>query len=186
MGLRIIGGSLRGKKILSVKGDVTRPTSDRLRESIFNIISFRIKEAVVLDLYAGTGAFGLESLSRGAGSVVFVDNYRDALDVIKKNISLCNMDNRSKVINCNIIKNLNCLSTKQTFFDMVIMDPPYNRETIKKTLYNLHDSHCLKPDAMVVVEHFPLETIYEGFDFFQITSQRKYGKKLVSFLSYMI
>jgi 16S rRNA G966 N2-methylase RsmD len=66
------------------------------------------------------------------------------------------------------------------------MDPPYNRKTIKKTLYNLHNSNSLKPEAMVVVEHSPLETIYEGFDFFQITSQRKYGKKHVSFLSYMI
>lgn len=184
--MRIIGGNLRGKKILSVKGDLTRPTSDRLRESIFNIISFRIQGAAVLDLYAGTGAFGLEALSRGAVSADFVDNYKNAINVIKKNIISCNMSDRSRVLNWNIVNNLNCFKTVQPSFDIVFMDPPYNRKTVNKTLINLHSSHCLKPGAMVVVEHSTLEKIDSYFSYFEITNQRKYGKTLVSFLTYMI
>ncbi|MFA6011953.1 MAG: RsmD family RNA methyltransferase, partial [Desulfobacteraceae bacterium] len=87
--MRIIGGMYKKKKLLSVPGMDTRPTADRLRETLFNILSYDVREAVVLDLFAGTGALGLEALSRGAASCVFIDNSRDALSVIKKNCDAC-------------------------------------------------------------------------------------------------
>ncbi|HSQ84309.1 MAG TPA: RsmD family RNA methyltransferase, partial [Desulfobacterales bacterium] len=89
MGLRIIGGALKGKKLHSVRNMSIRPTADKLRESIFNILSQRVLNAVVIDLFAGTGALGIEALSRGAESVLFVDNANGALSVLRKNIDSC-------------------------------------------------------------------------------------------------
>ena len=147
MGLRIIGGELKGKKLYTIPGTLIRPTADRLRESIFNILSYLVKEAVVLDLFAGTGALGIEALSRGADSAVFIDNNKKALSVIERNIQSCAVDNRSQIIRWDIVKNLNCINSVDSKFNLVFMDPPYNKGMIKPTLNNLHDSGYHGKDA---------------------------------------
>ena len=187
MGLRIIGGELRGKKLYSIRGRSIRPTADRLRESIFNIISFCVQGAVVLDLYAGTGAFGIEALSRGAESAVFIDNSKAALSAIENNIKSCVFNNKAKVIKWDIKKNLNCLKSIQTDgFNLVFLDPPYNQGLIKPSLINLGDSNFLKKEVIIVVEHSSFEPIPMKLIPFEITDQRKYGKTLVSFLNYVV
>lgn len=208
MSLRIIGGSLKGRRLYSVRGTTVRPTADRLRESIFNILAFRLQGVVVLDLFAGTGAFGIEALSRGAMFAVFIDNDDKALSVIGQNIQLCALASRVKVIKWNIIKNLNCIrpacaphlsavpgqagadrSARPTF-DLVFMDPPYNSNLIKPALLNLHNCRSLERGASIVIEHTLLEPIPEDIvkvhkqRIFTITDQRRYGKTVVSFLSY--
>jgi 16S rRNA (guanine966-N2)-methyltransferase len=185
MGLRIISGNLKGKRLYSVPGTITRPTADRLRESIFNIIAFKVRETVVLDLFAGTGAFGIEALSRGAELVVFIDRYQHAVSVIEKNISSCGITDRAKSIKWDIIKNLNCIKSAGLFFNLVFMDPPYNKNMIGKTLRNLHLSGSLEKDACIVVEHSLLEPIPDDLLEFELVDQRKYGKTLVSFLNYI-
>jgi len=142
--LRIIGGSLKKKKIFSVKGTTTRPTSDKLRETIFNIISSKIENAFVLDLFAGTGAMGIEALSRGATEAVFIENNYNALATIKKNISCCSLEKQSTIFRHNILKNLNCLIPYQNKIDLVFIDPPYCNNTITDTLINLNNSHAVK------------------------------------------
>ncbi len=184
--MRVIAGSLKGKKLNSVSGRTIRPTSDRLRESIFNIISYGFQGAVVLDLFAGTGALGIEALSRGAESAVFIDNTKDSLSVIEKNIRSCALENRTKIIKWNIVKNLNCLRQDRPAFNYVFMDPPYNKNTIEQTLFNLHQSSSLEKGAVIIVEHSPFEPIPGEYLEYNITDQRRYGKSLVSFLNYMI
>ncbi|MBU4388467.1 MAG: 16S rRNA (guanine(966)-N(2))-methyltransferase RsmD [Proteobacteria bacterium] len=186
MGLRIIGGELRGRKLYTVPGTLIRPTADRLRESIFNILSNLVKEAVVLDLFAGTGALGIEALSRGAESAVFIDDSKAALSVVERNVQSCAVDNRSQIIRWNIVKNLNCLRSIGSKFDLVFMDPPYNNGMIKPTLINLHDSGSLGNEACIVVEHNYLEPIPEISKQFELIDQRKYGKKLISFMKYVM
>lgn len=185
MGLRIIGGNFKGRKLCSVSGIITRPTADRLRESIFNILSFMIRGTVVLDLFAGTGAFGIEALSRGAEYVVFIDRYQHAISAIEKNIRSCGINNKTKTIKWDIIKNLNCIKSPQLLFNLVFMDPPYNKNMIGRTLCNLHLSNCLEKKAFIVVEHSLLEPIPENLLEFELVDQRKYGKTLVSFLNYI-
>ena len=185
MGLRIIGGELKGKKLYTIPGTLIRPTSDRLRESIFNILSYLVKEAVVLDLFAGTGALGIEALSRGADSAVFIDNNKKALSVVERNIQSCAVDKRSQIIRWNIVKNLNCIKSVDSKFNLVFMDPPYNKGLIKPTLINLYDSESLVNEAGIVVEHDYIEPIPETSKQFELTDQRKYGKKLVSFMRYV-
>lgn len=184
--MRIISGRYKGKKLHSVRGLIIRPTADRLRESIFNILSHEVLNAVVLDLFAGTGALGMEALSRGAESAVFVDNNPGALSVIRRNIISCSFDKQAHIIKWDIKKNLNCLKSAGAVFDLVFMDPPYNRGMVKPALFNLEQTGSLKKGARIVVEHSPLESIPDPVFMFEIEDRRKYGKTLVSFLTYMI
>ena len=181
--MRIIGGGLKGKKLISIPGKKVRPTADRLRESIFNIISYKVPEAVVLDLFSGTGAFGIESLSRGARQAVFVEKSRGALYVIKRNIQASVLEKQAQVIKWDIAKNLNCLRRIPLRYDLVFMDPPYNRDMIQKGLRNLYHSDCLNQGGYIVVEHSASEPIPENTMEFAIFDQRKYGKTLVTFLT---
>ncbi len=186
MGLRIIGGDLKRKKLHSPRGSMIRPSADRLRESIFNILSLRIQKTVVLDLFAGTGAFGIEALSRGAKFVVFIDKDQNSLSTIKRNIQSCDLLNKTKVIKWDIIKNLNCINAFKPDFNLVFMDPPYNRNIIQPALFNLLHSCSLKRGACIVIEHSVLEPIPKDNLEFKIADQRKYGKTLVTFLDYMV
>ncbi|MDM8525560.1 16S rRNA (guanine(966)-N(2))-methyltransferase RsmD [Desulfococcaceae bacterium HSG8] len=184
--MRIIAGSLKGKKLHPIKGTTIRPTADRLRESIFNILSFHVRDAVVLDLFAGTGALGIEALSRVASFAVFLDKYKNSISIIKQNIRSCALENRTNVIQWDIEKNLNCIRSAPTPFNLVFMDPPYNKNLVKPTLRNLHIAHALEKDALIVAEHSDSETIPEDCPGYTIAEQRRYGKTLVSFLNYMV
>ena len=184
--LRIIGGNLKAKKLHSARGKVIRPTSDRLRESIFNILSFHDRQAVVLDLFAGTGALGIEALSRGAKSAVFIDIYNGALSVIERNIKACELENKSKIIKWDIIKNLNCIKSDKATFNLIFIDPPYNRRFLQPTLHNLRKVGSVKKGACLIIEHSLLEPIPLDFPEYELQNQRKYGKSLVSFLTYIV
>ncbi|MFZ2632246.1 MAG: 16S rRNA (guanine(966)-N(2))-methyltransferase RsmD [Desulfosalsimonadaceae bacterium] len=184
--MRIIAGDFKGKKLASFRGTATRPTADRLRESIFNIRASDIQNAVVLDLFAGTGAFGLEALSRGATSVVFIDSEIAAVKIIEKNIASCRVTDRSRVIRWDIRRNLNCLSPAVPIFDLVFMDPPYNADLINPALRHLIKQGVLKNNASIIVEHASTEPIGSGIAGFELTDQRIYGKTVVSFLRTVI
>ncbi|MCP4350736.1 MAG: 16S rRNA (guanine(966)-N(2))-methyltransferase RsmD [Desulfobacterales bacterium] len=202
--LRIISGKLRGKKLLRIRGMDIRPTSDQVRESIFNIISSQVRGTSVLDLFAGTGALGIEALSRGAESAVFIDNNKISLSVIEKNIKSCNFEDKTKIIKWNIATSLNCIKSAQPPFNLVFMDPPYRENLAESALHNLHKSRSLENGACIIVEHpfqnnatshfslltshFPLLTSHFPLltSHFSLLTQRKYGKTLVSFLSYML
>ena len=186
MTIRIIGGELKGRKLATVRGLKTRPTTDRVRESIFNILGNRIRGARVLDLYAGTGAMGIEALSRGAESVLFADDHKGALAALEKNINTCSLQDRSSTIKWNVFNNLNILRSHSPAFNLVFLDPPYDQHMIQPTLSNLVTSQCLESGSRLVVEHAQREPIPEKLPEFKISDQRRYGKTLVSFLIYMV
>jgi 16S rRNA (guanine966-N2)-methyltransferase len=186
MTIRIIGGELKSRKLVTVSGRQTRPTADRVRESIFNILGDRVPNALVLDLFAGTGAMGIEALSRGAESVLFADNDKRALTALEKNVKACSLESRAKIIKWNILKNLNITRSFQHTFNLVFIDPPYNQNLIEPTLLNLGKSQCIENGACVAIEHSPQEPIPEKDERFKISNQRRYGKTLVSFLFYML
>lgn len=184
--LRVIAGDRRGKKLSSVSGLATRPTSSRVREAVFNMVSNYVPNAVVLDLYAGTGILGIEALSRGARFALFVDNSRASLGIIRKNIAACRFENRSKVLEMDIESGFKCLRAQDEAFNLVFMDPPYNKGLILSTLRHLHDSNTLAAAALIVVEHAPEESPSTDMPGFHLQDQRKYGKTLVSFIDYAI
>jgi 16S rRNA (guanine966-N2)-methyltransferase len=186
LSIRIIGGELKGRKLVTVPGIETRPTADRVRESIFNILGDVVQGTRVLDLYAGTGAMGIEALSRGAQFVLFADNQKTALAALAKNLKTCLLESRSETIAWNIFGNLEILHSYRPRFDLVFLDPPYNKDMIEPTLAHLGSSQCLANGARLVVEHSPLEPIPTNQPGFELADQRGYGKTLVSFLFYML
>lgn len=184
--MRIIGGQFRGKRLFAVSGRRVRPTADRLRESIFNIIAAHVPDAVVLDLFAGTGAMGIEALSRGAGAAVFVENSREALAAITRNIHAVVLQQKAQILKWDITRNLNCIRRLPLRFGLVFMDPPYNQDMVRKGLHNLCRCDCLERDALVVVEHSILEPIPENLARLAVADERRYGKTLVTFLTSVV
>jgi 16S rRNA (guanine966-N2)-methyltransferase len=184
--LRIIGGQLRGKKLYPIKGQSIRPTADRVRESIFNILAFQLTGQTVLDLFAGTGALGIEALSRGAVFAYFLDNRSEAIRVIRQNLQACRLSQRSLAVQWDIGTNLACLRGCEPRPSLVLMDPPYNLGFVRSTLERLHQNGVLCREALLVVEHSKREQIPGDLQMFVLTDQRTYGKTLVSFLTYMV
>ena len=184
--MRIIAGHLKGKKLFAVAGNAVRPTSDRLRETLFNIIAPRIHNAVVLDLFSGTGALGIESLSRGAAQTVFIDHSPKSLAVIQRNIHNCGLDEQSTVMRRDILKNLNCLQSLNYRFDLVFLDPPYHKAMIAKTLKHLSRSEHIRENALIIAEHDRREIVSEQTGPITLTDQRIYGQTVVSFFNFSL
>lgn len=181
--MRIIAGKCKGRKLLSLRGDSTRPTSAKVREAIFDILANRVEGARVLDLFAGTGAFGLEAISRGAVHAVFIDSERAAAELIRRNVSACRAEDAATVICWNILRNLNCLLRSGGNFDLVFMDPPYNRNAVVPTLENLVRTGTLAAGAAVIIEHSPEEALPGTVSGLSVTDQRKYGGTMVTFMT---
>jgi 16S rRNA (guanine966-N2)-methyltransferase len=180
--LRVIAGKLKGRKLTAVKGQRARPTADRVREALFNILSRKPVDAMILDLFAGTGALGIEALSRGGRQTVFVDNAPQALTILRKNLEHCGMQQAAQVIKWDIAKNLNCLKGYPHTFNLVFMDPPYRKAMIRPTLLHLTQSGCLAADAIIIVEHDPCESVDTTATAMRLADQRRYGRTLLSFL----
>lgn len=181
--MRIIAGNLKGRKLSPVKGLNTRPTADRVREALFNILGRRPVDAVVLDLFAGTGALGIEALSRGARRAVFVDCTASALSVLHRNIESCRLQSLTRIIKWDITRDLNCLAGVADPFDLVFLDPPYHRAMIQASLVNLLRAGCLAAEALVVVEHDPREVFDPPAAGLACIDQRSYGKTRIAFLT---
>ena len=181
--MRIIAGHFRGTRLHTPPGLDIRPTSDRLRESIFNIIGHRIKGKCILDLFAGTGAMGIEALSRGAVNAVFIDCNPQSIALIRKNVAKVKASSRTSIISWDITRDLHCLN-RQNEFDLIFIDPPYRRGLIHSTLVNLRSADIRF--ETIIVEHDASETIDHLPPGILLKDRRRYGKTLVSFLSGMI
>jgi 16S rRNA (guanine966-N2)-methyltransferase len=186
MPLRIISGALKGRKLRTARGYGTRPTADRTREAIFNILGLEVRGAHVLDLFAGTGAYGIEAISRGADSAVFIELEREPLAVLTANIRTCGLEARTLVISWDAARNLNCLRGGKRLFQIVFMDPPYRQALVQPALVNLHAARCLDAGARLVVEHGVDDPLPEADPPYRLQDQRRYGKTLVSFLTYVV
>lgn len=143
-------------------------------------------ETVVLDLFAGTGALALEALSRGASYAVLLDNAGAAVKVIERNLKACRLSDRADVKTWDIVMNLNCLIKSKRNFNLVFMDPPYDRGAITATLENLLKINVLSDNAGIVVEHSIEEPLPDLPIQLSLSDERRYGKTLVSFLKYMV
>ena len=184
--LRIIGGALRGRKLYTAQGLTTRPTANRTREAIFNILAADVRGAHVLDLFAGSGAFGIEALSRGAESALFIETGQAALAVLSRNIQVCGLAERAAVLRWNAARDLDCLRKHKPPFRLIFLDPPYHQGLVAPTLAHLHAARCMAQGARLVVEHGAQDPLPELRDAYVLEDQRRYGKTLVSFLAYVI
>lgn len=176
--VRIITGSKKGKKLATLEGDATRPTSERIKGAIFSSIQFDIENRRALDLFAGSGQLGFEALSRGAESVTFVDSERDAMEIVKKNARDLDFFDKSKFSVADYRNYIRKASGRDRF-DLVFIDPPYAMECCVEAAMRLRDAELIIPGAIVVLES-GTETVdaadprLSGFEFVKSTS---YGKK---------
>lgn len=148
--MRVVSGSARGKQLLPVPGMDTRPTTDRVKESIFNIIQMRVRGARVLDLFAGTGQMGIEALSRGAARADFVDADRKAADIVRKNLAGARVADRAQVHQTDFKKYL--AGCPRQGFDLVFLDPPYGGKLLQSALFEIQRFDILSPDGIIVCE----------------------------------
>jgi 16S rRNA (guanine966-N2)-methyltransferase len=183
--MRIIGGNFKGKKILEPKDKETRPLKDLTKESIFNIInhsnkfSIDLEKSYVLDLFSGTGSFGLECLSRKARHVSFVENYKGILPILKKNLSNLKTINNYSIIEKNILIDSHFLEKKEKF-DVIFIDPPYKEQKINVILNNLSKFKTLKPDGIIIIHRHKKEEDYFS-EKFKIIEEKKYGISKIIF-----
>ncbi len=149
--MRIIAGTARSLPLKTIEGKDTRPTTDKTKETLFNVMQFDVPGAYFLDLFAGSGQIGLEALSRGAAYAVFVENSRKAASCIEDNINFTKFDKVSRLMMTDAVTAVRTLEGKYKF-DIIFMDPPYNKELEKEVLIALSDSDILKDDTLIVVE----------------------------------
>lgn len=150
--MRVISGSARGLKLKAPEGMNTRPTTDRIKESLFNIIASELYDISFLDLFSGSGGIGIEALSRGAESAVFVDSSRESIDIIKDNIKRAKFDERSTVLKSDALSALNQLGNKGSKFDIIFMDPPYSKGFVEPVLEAVVRYELLKAKGFIIVE----------------------------------
>lgn len=180
--MRIITGKVRGLKLVTPKNMDVRPTSDRVKESVFNIIGTKIIGADILDLFAGTGNLGLESWSRGAKKVIFVDESSESLKLVNANIKKVKAEQDVEVIKGRAEVSIENLFQKKSAFDFIFCDPPYNKGLIQKILDQLCKYNILKVGGYLIIEHAMQETIGDIADFFEIVRIERYGETRVTFL----
>ncbi len=182
LGVRITGGTAKGRRLLTAKGMSIRPTSDKVREAIFNIIGQELSDLFVLDLFAGTGSLGIESLSRNAACAIFVDKSPSAINLIKKNLALCCYENISHVIKKDLRKGIGqtLFSLKDTF-DLVFIDPPYRKKLIPPLLTEISSVLSLSDDARIIAESSRDEDLPPSVGCLNKTDVRIYGDTQICF-----
>lgn len=167
--MRVVSGKYRGKKLKEFDLDSTRPTLDRVKESIFNLIQFDVADAVVLDLFAGTGALGIEAISRGAKKTYLVDFNSSAIKIIKENLK--GIDGEFEVHHKDYLSFLDSINGN---FDIVLLDPPYKTDFGIKAIKILIQKNLLNKNAIIIFETSEDKDFYFSFDGFKI-SKKKYG-----------
>jgi len=178
--MRIIAGQHKGRNLFLPDAKTTRPTADLVKTSLFNILQNDIANAVVLDLFAGSGSLGLEALSRGANKCVFVEKDKVCYEVLKKNCNL--IQGEKQLFNNDFTNVLPTLSQQKTKFDLVFLDPPYKSNLEVLAIKQLSTLKLLNADALVVVEQdCDCETKYDIFDL-KLIDERRYGRKKLYFL----
>ena len=183
--MRIISGNFKGKDILEPKDQETRPLKDLTKESIFNIIlhsnkfDVQIENSSVLDLFSGVGSFGLECMSRGSAHITFIENYKNVLPILKKNISNLNCETNSTVIERDIINNLDFKNLNRKF-DIIFMDPPYKEKNLFLLLTNIMESSILNKRGIAIIHRHKKE-IDKLPDNFKVIEEKTYGVSRVIF-----
>lgn len=179
--MRIVAGTARGRKLFTPQGLQIRPTSDRVRQSLYDVLG-SMDSLRVLDLFAGSGALGLEALSRGADRTLFIDRSRTAEELIRRNVDLLGFGDRCDVWRMDAGRALGRAADEQRLFDLVLLDPPYRSGEIERILGKGNLERILAPDARVILEGGPDQKPVLPDDGWTIMDSRRYGGTLLLFL----
>jgi len=181
--MRIIGGTSKGRRLVTPKGQALRPTADRVKESIFNVLGGEVEGKSVLDLFAGTGSLGIEALSRGANKVLFVEKSRQAIRLIQKNLLQCGMEGQSEILPKDVNRAIGILDQRRECFDLILMDPPYVKGLIQKTPVKLQLHRIQREDSILVIEHDRREPLPKTIEEWNLIREKRIGDTVISFLT---
>lgn len=176
--MRVIAGEARGRKLKSGKGTKARPTTDMVKEALFNNLGARVPDSNFLDLFAGFGGIGIEALSRGATKAVFVEEDSKHVAIIKENLEMTKLDEWATVLKGDVIKVLQTLNEK---FDIIFVDPPYESGLYEKTLEMVQARSLLHPDGVLILEHNTgLPPVIP--DYFEVIKTKTYGETVLTII----
>ena len=184
--MRIIGGVIKGKKISLPEDKTTRPLRDIVKESIFNLLEhtnkfeFKIKNSEILDLFSGSGSFGLECISRGANKVTFLENYRPVLKILKKNILSLNVKKNSLIIEKDCFNYLESINNNVEKYNLIFIDPPFKEKKIKLLVDIIKSKNILKKDGIMIIHRHKKDNIEISKDF-KVFEVRNYGISKIIF-----
>lgn len=180
--MRIIGGNFKGRRLKTPKRSTTRPTPDKVREALFNIIRDKVIDCIFVDLFAGSGAVGLEALSRGAKFAIFIEKNFYVCKIIKQNLKTLGIpDNKSLVICDDSISGLKKLEKKGYDFDIIFIDPPYYEKQIEPCLNFMRSGNLLTPSSIIILQ-YPKDDIVDINGFTKI-KEKRYGRNMLSFIT---
>ena len=175
--MRVITGKARGVQLKTPEGMLTRPTADRVKEALFSIINFDLPGSVVLDLFAGTGQLGIEALSRGAKSAVFVDAREDACKIERENLRRTKLDSQAKVVRSDY---LDFLRRSKEKFDIILLDPPYAEVFLETALKTIAEIDILQSGGIIITERPLGKDLLLDFEGFTRSKDYKYGNTLLT------
>lgn len=177
--MKVISGTLKGRNIKGYNIDGTRPTMDRVKESLFGMIQDNIKESTVLDLFSGSGNLGIEAISNGANFCYFIDNNKEAIQTIKENTTNLNINSKSRIILSDWKKSLNDFANQNIKFDLIFVDPPYDYDVYEKILNKVSTLNLLNDNGLIILEHrnLKLPNTYLNLTLYK---ERNYGNKSVN------
>jgi 16S rRNA (guanine966-N2)-methyltransferase len=183
--MRIIAGLAKGRKLLAPVGfETTRPTLDRVKESMFSIIQNRVYGSRALDVFAGTGSLGLEAASRGAKKCILVDKSPETYGFLQKNIENLKFTDICRSLNMDSYKALEKLGAEGEVFDIIFIDPPYMKDMIPRAVEMIQELNLLEKDGIIVTKIDTQEEIYEGTDKIILSNYRKYGNTTICFYNF--
>ncbi|MBB6217826.1 16S rRNA (guanine(966)-N(2))-methyltransferase RsmD [Anaerosolibacter carboniphilus] len=181
--MRVIAGELRGRKIKAPDGLHTRPTTDRVKESIFSMIYSHLADSIVLDLFAGSGSLGIEALSRGAQKAYFIENNKQSLGIVKENLTILGLLDQSVVLLTDAIRALKEFAIKGEKFDIIFLDPPYMKGFIIPCVEGIEVNGLLNTDGIIVIEHKVEDVLPDEIGNLLKMKDRRYGDTNISIYS---
>lgn len=166
------------------KGKGIRPLTEVAKEALFNILGERVVDSYFLDLFAGTGAVGIEALSRGAKIAFFVEFNRPAVSIIRENLELTGFSDRAEVYAVDVIRAINLFNEKKARFDIIFVGAPYDHPVLEKAMKKLSETEVLKPDGILIAEHRKQHKLQDGYGNLKSFREARYGETTLSFYSY--
>jgi 16S rRNA (guanine966-N2)-methyltransferase len=183
--MRVTGGDSKGRRLAPPKGLRIRPTSDKVKEAIFNLIGQDVDEQRVLDLFSGTGGLGIEALSRGASEAIFIDHALQAVTLIKKNLSICGYENRGIVLKADLRRGLPSKDERmKNPFGLAFIDPPYGKDLIPPLLRDLCDKRILAASSIIVAETSKFDMLPESYVRLRTRNVKTYGETKLTIYEY--
>lgn len=182
--MRIVAGKAKNKKIKSQKGHMVRPTMEKIKDALFNILQPHLADAVFLDLYSGTGNIALEAISRGVKRAVMIEHNNAAVKIIIENVNNIGFSDQCRAYKNDALRAIEILEKKNETFDIIFMDPPYTGEYNGKTIKKVDDCKILKKDGLLISEHYVKERLDDKIGNLKKIEERAYGDKILTFYSY--